>query len=180
MGTPAKGAKVPAKRAAKAPAKRGAPKYPYTEELGQAICDRIAAGGLLHVICDEPNMPSYTTVLGWLRDHGPIANPDFARMYADSVERRAEYNLDRLMQIAETPQITETIVEREVLTKDGDIVVLREVRRGDSIPARALTIDAMKWSISKQGWRKYGTKPGGEQGESENDRNIVITGGLPD
>lgn len=180
MDKPAKGAKVPAKRVVKAPVKPlGAPKFKYTDELGRAICDRIATGGLLHVICAEPGMPSHTTVLGWLRDHGPLANPDFTRLYADSVERRTEHNMDRLLEIASTPQVMETIVEREVLTKDGEIIVLREVRKSDSVPARALTIDAMKWSISKQGWRKYGVKPGGETGD-DTSNEVVIRGGLPD
>lgn len=161
----------------------GAPRFPYTHELGAEICDRIALGEFIHNICAEKNMPSHTTVLEWLREPSPSnkkANPDFARMYASAIELRTDYNHDKMIEIAFTPIPTEIIIEREVLNKNGDVVVLREVRKQDSVQARSLMVDAMKWSISKQGWRKYGTKPGGEDGNDDTSNNIVITGGLPD
>lgn len=184
MVKPSKGVNTKIAASSKVPAKAkrapGKPKFEYTEELAVSICDQIATGGLLHKICEQPGMPSHTTVLGWLREDTPIANPIFSRMYAEAVERRTEYNHDRLLEIASTPAITEVIVEREVLTRDGQIVLLREVRRSDSISARSLQIDAMKWSISKQGWKKYGVKPGGETGDTDSNNQIIITGGLPD
>lgn len=50
----------------------------YTPELGQAICDRLAKGEPLAVICRDEAMPAYRTVSDWKAAH-PEFSAEFGR-----------------------------------------------------------------------------------------------------
>ena len=167
-------------------APRGRPSQ-YTEDLAQEICDRIAGGETLIAICSEPGMPKEVTVRGWDFDDRkgrPTPAHGFAAMYARALEMRVEHELDRLRILAETPVLGTTVTIREVVTKRGDIVQVREVKRGDAVQARALEIDALKWRIAKIGWHVYGPKtPVPALPAAEVDGTpprLIIEGGLPD
>ena len=41
----------------------------YTRELGEAFCERLAAGEFLTDICKEPGFPSHSTVYRWDFEH---------------------------------------------------------------------------------------------------------------
>lgn len=50
----------------------------YSDELADAICDRISEGESLRAICAEGGMPSKGTVMRWLDDG---TRPEFRGLY---------------------------------------------------------------------------------------------------
>ncbi|HEY1243786.1 MAG TPA: hypothetical protein VGF29_03050 [Hyphomicrobiaceae bacterium] len=65
----------------------------YTPELGQAICERIAAREPLYAICADPSMPTERTLSKWR-----LAHEAFAEAYALAREARADARADRIDQ----------------------------------------------------------------------------------
>lgn len=132
-------------------------------------------------------MPPERTVRGWDFDDRRNATSvaaGFSVMYARAVEMRTEHELDRLRILAATPVQGTTVTIREILTKEGEVIQVREVRRGDALQARALEIDALKWRISKIGHKQYGPKTPVAEKPDEGSENapprLIIEGGLPD
>lgn len=68
----------------------------YSEELGAAICSRLAYGDPLTKICAEGSMPCESTVYLWLLKH-----PEFSEMYARAREDQADTLADQMLVIAD-------------------------------------------------------------------------------
>jgi len=90
-----------AAKAAQPKPARGGKASTYTDEMGEAICARLANGESLIAIVRCPDMPCYGTVYGWLKRH-----PEFADHYALAREVQADYLFDeaREVALAATPQ----------------------------------------------------------------------------
>lgn len=69
----------------------------YTKEVAEQICDLIAAGGHMHIVCAEEWAPAERTVYQWLRAH-----EEFAQMYAHARERQQEVFAAEVVLIADT------------------------------------------------------------------------------
>jgi len=69
----------------------------YTEDVGLAICERIADGESLRTICSGDDMPGRTTVYQWLE-----AQPTFANHYARARIEQADTLADEIVTIADT------------------------------------------------------------------------------
>lgn len=67
----------------------------YTPEIAAEICNRMVEGEDLVTICKSPGMPHRMTVLRWQDAH-----PDFAAEYARAREALADFDANRIMQIA--------------------------------------------------------------------------------
>lgn len=89
--------------------KRGRPSA-YTPELAAAICDRLADGESLRSVCNNPAMPSRTTVLNWLD-----RNEDFRRQYGLAKWAMEELYFDRVLEVADDDSLP---VERRRLMID--------------------------------------------------------------
>ena len=103
----------------------------YTEKLADEICERIADGEALHIMCQEPEMPSAATVYRWLED-----NISFRDKYARARSRQADKLAAEIVDIADA-----------VPSKD----------KGALEKAR-LRMDARKWAASKLAPKKYSDK----------------------
>lgn len=115
----------------------------FSQELADAICDRISEGESLRSICLDANMPTKTSVFRWLN-----ADKDFSDHYARAREEQAETLADELIAIADEEC---TIVASE----DGNT----EVKFDSVAVARnRLRVDTRKWVVSKLKPKKYGDK----------------------
>jgi len=109
----------------------GRPPLPFHEDAADQILEAIADGqGLVSFLKQREDMPSYSTVMRWIRD-----NPEFAEMYTRACEDMADNDADKISDVA----------QRVI---DGEI---------DPQAAR-VAIDAYKWSAGKRRPRKYGDK----------------------
>ena len=69
----------------------------YTDKLAIAICKRIAEGESLCKICEDDEMPSKSTVVGWTFKHD-----DFYEHYARARQIQAGLMADEITDIADT------------------------------------------------------------------------------
>lgn len=67
----------------------------YTAEMADAICERMIEGESLVKICEDPEMPTRTTVYRWMD-----ANPDFVTRCARAREGLADYLVDAIEDLA--------------------------------------------------------------------------------
>jgi len=77
------------------PKKTGRPSD-YTDELADAICERIAGGESLRAICADGKMPCKASVMLWLRKE-----PSFQTSYAQARARQTEHMADEILEIAD-------------------------------------------------------------------------------
>lgn len=104
---------------------------PFNEGAAEQILEAIAEGtGLVTFLKQRPDMPSYSTVMRWVRD-----NPEFAENYTRACEDMADNDADKIADIAE-----------------------RVVRGTVDPQAARVAIDAYKWSAGKRRPKKYGDK----------------------
>ena len=70
----------------------------YTSELADEICEEIAKGGALYLMCQEKeNWPDESTIYRWID-----ANDDFREKYARARERQADRRNEEIIVIADT------------------------------------------------------------------------------
>jgi hypothetical protein len=74
----------------------GRPPLAYDPVIGEEICDAIAQGGALHVICRVKGYPSTDTVYKWLN-----SSPEFAEKYARAREIQQDRAADEIIEIAD-------------------------------------------------------------------------------
>lgn len=129
----------------------------FTQEIADAICERIADGESLRSICTDDEMPNKATVFRWL-----AKNPDFSDQYARARETQADTLFDECLDIADDGR--NDWVERE--RKDGTTyIALNE----EAIARSRLRLDARKWMAGKLRPKVYGDKvalTGGGEGDA--------------
>ena len=101
----------------------------FSQEIADRILHGIAEGdSLVSILKEDEELPSYTTVMKWLRQYS-----EFAANYARAREDQADHDADKIGEIAE------------------------EVRKGKLDPnAARVAIDAYKWAAGKRKPKVYG------------------------
>jgi hypothetical protein len=130
---------------------------PFTQEIADEICERLAKGESLRKICGAERddfIPGQTTVFKWLAE-----NEAFAKQYARARELQADRFVDEIIEIADSPNAT---------VGEGGEPILRDPQRD------RLRVDARKWVASKLAPKKYGDKVA-HVGGGEDDAPIQTT-----
>ncbi len=119
--------------------RRGGSLSPYTPQLGEAICLRIAGGESVLAIGADPAMPCSVTIYNWAR-----RNDDFREMYLRAKDMAADLLFDLSREIA--MEATEA-----------------------SVRSDRLRIETLRWHTAMLAPKKYGTRRGlgPEASESE-------------
>jgi hypothetical protein len=138
----------------------------YSEELTDAICERIAEGESLRTICTDDGMPNKATVFRWLAKHD-----EFATKYAHARDVQADLLVDEMTDIADDG--SNDWMERK--DDDGNNIGWRE--NGEALRRSALRISTRQWIAEKLKPKKYGTKVavGGDK-----DMDPIKTDGVSD
>lgn len=119
----------------------------FTQEIADAICERIADGESLRSICRDDAMPATSTVFKWL-----TANATFAEQYTRAREAQADALFDEILEIVDDGR--NDWMER--LGEDGEPIGWRE--NGEAMRRSALRVDARKWMAGKLQPKKYSEK----------------------
>ncbi len=106
----------------------------FTPKTADQICERIADGESLRLVCEDETMPAKSTVMRWLNDDRIL---EFRDQYAHAREAQADCYADQIIEIADAAAADNTAVQR----------------------AR-LRVDARKWKASKLAPKAYGDKLG--------------------
>lgn len=101
----------------------------FSPEVADVLCQRIADGENVLDVCDDPNMPAWSTLCGWR-----LRNPEFASAYARARVASAE------------------ALEMAALRKST------EATDKDTAAAVRVQVDAMKWAAAKRNPRIYGER----------------------
>ncbi|MCI0998947.1 terminase small subunit protein [Ochrobactrum sp. C6C9] len=133
----------------------------FTQEIADAICERLADGDSLRTICDEEDFPARSTVFKWLSQ-----NKAFSDQYARAREEQADALFDEILSIADDGR--NDWMEKH--GKEGENIGWQE--NGEALRRSQLRIDARKWMAGKLRPKRYGdrtqmelTGPQGEDGE---------------
>lgn len=133
-----------------------APKFEFTAELAEEICDWIADGNTLRAFCRQPGKPSFKTVYRWME-----ANKEFQT--AMELARQVGFDAiaDEALQIADTPEYgTVKTVEGGgdggEGGKDSDCKVT--VRNEDMLGHRKLRVETRLKLLAKWHPKKYGER----------------------
>jgi len=111
----------------------------FTQEIADAICDKLADGESLRKICLADDMPGKATVFRWL-----ATDKTFQDQYARAREAQADTLADEILDIAD----------------DGsnDFMGDDEKYNGDAVQRSRLRVDARKWLAGKLRPKVYGDK----------------------
>lgn len=118
----------------------------YTQEIADAICERIADGESLRKICSEPDMPNKATVFRWLAIH-----KTFSDQYAKAREAQADALFDEILDISDDGRND----YMESVDDDGGVAYKLN---GEHIQRSRLRVDARKWMAGKLRPKKYSDK----------------------
>jgi hypothetical protein len=114
----------------------------YTDEMADAICERLCDGESLRSICRDEAMPSISMVLRYVDRH-----EHFRDQYARALVVRAETMGEEILEIADNG--TNDTYEDGDGNKRTDYDVIARSR---------LRVDSRKWLASKLYPKKYGDK----------------------
>lgn len=114
----------------------------YTQEVADAICERIAEGESLRAICRDEDMPVKSTVFKWLTQQKV-----FADQYTRAREAQADALFDEILEIADDG--TQDYAEG----RNGETVINNE-----AIGRSRLRVDTRKWMAGKLRPKVYGDK----------------------
>ncbi|MGO4334966.1 terminase small subunit protein [Labrys sp. KB_33_2] len=125
----------------------------FTQDIADAICERLANGESLRSICLDGNMPAQSTVFRWL-----AANASFREQYAHAREAQADALFDESLDIAD----------------DGSNDWMRRndpenagwQANGENIQRSKLRIETRRWMAGKLRPKVYGEKTAVEHGVS--------------
>jgi hypothetical protein len=133
----------------------------YSQELADRICELLATHpiGLVSLCKMYPDLPSPSIIRKWLIEP---EKSEFLHQYEIALSMRADLFFDEILEIADSPQIGETIT-----TKAG----AKEVTQADMIQHRRLRIDVRKWIVSKLMPRKYGDSTQMDIGQTKEEQS---------
>lgn len=126
----------------------GRPTFDWTEEIEDAILDKIMEGQIPADFLGEgreDGMPGVTTLYKHLRD-----SDSFAKKYARAKEFQADIEFDEIREIAD--DASNDWMERNDPNNPGWQL------NHDHVQRSRLRIDARKWRASKMAPKKYGDK----------------------
>jgi hypothetical protein len=119
----------------------------FTQEIADAICERMAEGESVRTVCLDEGMPDRSTVHRWLADED---HKSFRDQYARACDARAEKIFEEIIEIADTSVEAEKVTTRS----DGK----QEVTTGDAVERSKLRVDARKWVVARLAPKKYSEK----------------------
>lgn len=142
----------------------------YTQEVADAICDRLADGESLNFICKTEGFPPESTVRGWVVDN----REGFAAKYTRSRDIGLDVIAEEVLAIADDSSNDRTI-RRDEKGKEYEVV------DHDHINRSRLRFDARRWYLSKLAPKRYGESQTLKHADADGNSmkaQIIITQGL--
>lgn len=114
----------------------------YTDEMADAICERLCEGESLRSICRDEEMPSMSMVLRYVDRHS-----HFRDQYTRAMAVRAEKMAEEILDIADNGANDTYLDDDGNKRTDHDVIARSRLR-----------VDSRKWLASKLLPKKYGEK----------------------
>lgn len=126
--------------------------FPWSDELGAQLFELFATGRGLDQVSQIEGMPGLGVMVRWLAD---VKHP-FTIIHTRAKALLVSLFEDRALAVALQTNEAVTETERQTLTKDGEIVDLKERRVSDNVPRSALAFAAYQWALSHLQPKKHG------------------------
>jgi hypothetical protein len=127
----------------------------WTSELEDALYTLIATGNGMREISKMHGMPPLVQMLRWLSDE---THP-FSLTYARGKQAVVSLYEEDIQAISLAANIGEIRTEKQVLTKDGDVVDVVETKYVDNVERSKLAVATMQWTLGHLRPRKHGRSP---------------------
>lgn len=128
----------------------------YSQEIADAICDRIGQGNSLRAICAVEGMPTKSLFLKWVAN-----NEQLCDQYTRAREAQAEGFADELIEIADDDS--------------GDVSGELQMPNAVAVQRSKLKYEARKWVVSKLLAKKYGDSLKHTGADGEGPVQFVVT-----
>lgn len=126
---------------------------PYTRELGESICDRLADGESLRKICEGPDMPRRSVLRRWENEEA-----EFRAMLDAARRHQADSHFENILRIAmDIPEAPIEATSAEISAYKAHIAVA------------AFQIDTLKWVASRLDPKRYSDRATTRQSEERLD-----------
>jgi hypothetical protein len=119
----------------------------FTQEVADAICERLIEGESLRTICAGDDMPGKATVCRWLAKYD-----EFRDQYARAREMQADILADETLDIADDGR--NDWMEKQ--SADGQTVGWQV--NGEAIGRSKLRVEARRWYAGKLAPKRYSDK----------------------
>lgn len=134
----------------------------FSTQLADEICERLADGESLRLICLDDHMPARSVIFRWLGE-----DQAFADQYARAREDQAESLADEIVRISDEEGTTTKVIKG---AKGEDDEFVEVVFDSTAVARNKLRVDARKWVASKLKPKKYGDRT-----TTEHTGNLTIT-----
>ena len=118
----------------------------FTQEVADAICERLADGESLRAICRDDDMPNKATVFRWL-----ASNKSFSDQYTRARETQADTIVDEILDIADDGS-------NDWMRRNGKDGEPGWQENGEAMRRSQIRIDARKWMAGKMRPKVYSDK----------------------
>jgi hypothetical protein len=137
----------------------------WTSELEGALYTLIATGNGMREISKMHGMPPLVQMLRWLSDE---THP-FSLTYARGKQAVVSLYEEDIQAISLAANICEIRTEKQVVTKDGDVVDVVETKYVDNVERSKLAVATMQWTLGHLKPRKHGRAPD-QSGDKPNEQ----------
>jgi hypothetical protein len=127
----------------------------YTVEIAAEICQRLANGETLTRICQDPHLPSRSTVTRWLADE---SKAEFLARYGTARDLQTDFYADDIVDIADDASRDWT--ERT----NGEGEAIAPALNHEHIQRSKVRIETRQWIMERLNPKKYSAKTKLEHG----------------
>lgn len=119
----------------------------YTEEIALEVCERLALGETLPMICEDDHIPSRATIMNWVVEN----RSGFSSRYTHARELQREAWADDMITISDDAR--NDYMERVRLNGSKDLAYDKE-----HVDRSKLRVETRKWLMKVGSPHKYGDK----------------------
>lgn len=138
---------------------------PFSQEIADEICERLAGGESLRCICETDGIPSRVTIYKWIE-----AFPEFLSQYVRARDYYAESHVDDCAYIVDQP-LSNVGADGVILEGKSLMAHYRA-----QLEQRKQQVQVRTWEAVKLKPKKYGAYKDSDADEGK----VIIEGGLPE
>lgn len=131
------------------------PEFVLTGDICADLFALIATGTSLREIAKLENMPPLVQMLRWLSD----AEHNFSLLYTRARQCLVPLYEEDIQAIGLSSNVGKIVTQRQMLTKDGDVVDTEEVRTADNVERSKLAVATLQWTLGHLKPKKHGRNP---------------------
>lgn len=140
------------------------PEFPWTDELGEQLFVLLATGSTMREVAAIEGNPDLYQLLKWVYDK----EHPFAKIRDRAKEMLVPLFEDDARALTQKATHYAIVTEKQVVTKDGDVVDVEERRTVDNVERAKLAFAGLQWTLGHLMPKKHGRQPDtGDGGKNE-------------